>query len=164
MASPDAGGCGEILHVHVVLRLKRGALDMGQHSGIAECDERMGQFLLPPQAEETQHPLPWLLCASNDAPGRRERRSESAKAPAFFVIFMPHSFIANTSEDRQAIRELGSGPVTIFCPSTSRPALLPRACQRRVTMVAPQPPASSGASWKERTKGVRASTARTLSR
>jgi hypothetical protein len=27
---------------------------------------------------------------------------------------MPHSFIANTSEDRQAIRESGSGPVTIF--------------------------------------------------
>jgi hypothetical protein len=33
-----------------------------------------------------------------------------------------------------------------------------------VTMVAPQPPASGGASWKERTKGVRASTERTISR
>jgi hypothetical protein len=68
---------------------------MGQHSGTAECDERMGQLLLQQQAEETQQPLPWLPCASNDAPGTRERRSESDKAQAFFVIFMPDFFIAN---------------------------------------------------------------------
>ena len=95
MFKPDTGGCGEILHVHPVLEPEWGALDMGQHSGIAECDERMGQFLLQQQAEETQHPLPWLLCPSNDMPGMSERRSESEKAPAFFVIFMPQFFIAN---------------------------------------------------------------------
>jgi hypothetical protein len=75
---------------------------MGQHSGMAECDERMGQFLLQQQAEETQQPLPWLLCASNEAPGTRERRSESAKAQAFFVIFMPQLFVPSYKEDRQA--------------------------------------------------------------
>jgi hypothetical protein len=62
---------------------------MGQHPGIAECDERMGQFLPQQQPEEAQQPFPWLLSASNDAPGTRERRSESAKAQAFFVISMP---------------------------------------------------------------------------
>jgi hypothetical protein len=92
VVSPDAGGCGEMLHVQVVLEPEWGVLDMGQHSGVAECDERMGQFLLPQQAVETQQPLPWLLCASNDAPGTRERRSESDKAQAFFVILMPHFF------------------------------------------------------------------------
>jgi hypothetical protein len=79
---------------------------MGQHSGIAECDERMGQFLLQQQPEEPQQPLPWLFSASNDAPGTRERRSESAKAQAFLVIFMPYSFIPSHNEERQALRRL----------------------------------------------------------
>jgi hypothetical protein len=68
---------------------------MGQQSGIEECDERMGQLLLQQQAEELQQPLPWLLSASSDAPGTRKRRSESAKAQAFCMIFMPYFFIAN---------------------------------------------------------------------
>jgi hypothetical protein len=93
VVSPDGGGCGEILHVHVVLEPEWGALDMGQRSGIDECDERMGQFLPQQQAEETQQSLPWPLCASNDAPGTRERSSESANAQAFLVVFMPHFFI-----------------------------------------------------------------------
>ena len=42
VVSPGAGGSGEILHVHVVLEPEWGALDMGQHSGIGECDECMG--------------------------------------------------------------------------------------------------------------------------
>jgi hypothetical protein len=108
VVSPDAGGRGEISQVHLVLELEWGALDMGQHPGIEECEERMGQFLLQQQAEEAQQPSPWLFCASNDAPGRRERRSESAKAQAFFVIFMPYFFIANKSENRQGKRELGA--------------------------------------------------------
>jgi len=66
---------------------------MGQQLGIEECGERIGQFLLPQQAEEAQQPWPWPLCASIDAPGTRERRSESDKAQAFFWIFMPYSFI-----------------------------------------------------------------------
>jgi hypothetical protein len=66
---------------------------MGPCSGIEECDERMGQFLLQQQAAEPQQPLPWPFCASNDTPGTRERRSESDKAQAFFVIFMPQFFI-----------------------------------------------------------------------
>jgi hypothetical protein len=84
---------------------------MGQHSGMAECDEGMGQFLLPQQHEQTQQPSTWLFCASNGAPGTRERRSESDKAQAFFVIFMPYCFITNNNEDGQAKRELCSGPV-----------------------------------------------------
>ncbi len=102
VVSPGAEGCGETLHVHVVLEPEWGALDMGQHLGIDECDERMGQFLLPQQAEETQQSLPWPLCASNDAPGTRERSSESANAQAFFVVFMPHFFIPSRKEERQA--------------------------------------------------------------
>jgi hypothetical protein len=47
-----------MLHVHIVLEPEWGALDMGQHSGIDDCDECMGQFLLQQQAEETQQPLP----------------------------------------------------------------------------------------------------------
>jgi hypothetical protein len=76
-------------------------LDMGQHSGIEECDERMGQFLLQQQAV-VQHPFPWLFSASNDASGTSERRSESDNAQAFFVIFMPHLFIPSDQADRQA--------------------------------------------------------------
>ena len=87
---PDAGGCGEILHVLVVLEPEWGALDMGQQSGIEECDERMGQFLPQQQAQQLRL---WLLCARSDTPGTRERRSESNKAQAFFVFFMPQSFI-----------------------------------------------------------------------
>jgi hypothetical protein len=83
-----------------------GALDMGHRSGIAECDECIGQFLQQQQAEETQQPLPWLFCASNPTPGTRERRSESDKAQAFFVVFMPHPFIPSHKEDRQAVKEL----------------------------------------------------------
>jgi hypothetical protein len=80
---------------------------MGQRSGIDECPERMGQFLLPQQAEETQQLLPWLPCASSDRPGNRERSSESDNAQALIVVFMPHSFIANKSANRQGKRELG---------------------------------------------------------
>ena len=74
------------------MELEWGALDMGQPAGIEECDECMGQFLLQQQAQQL---LPWLLCASNEAPGTSERRIESDKAPALFVIFMPYFFIAN---------------------------------------------------------------------
>jgi len=102
VVSAVAGALGEKLHAHVLWELEWGALDMGQQSGMEECDERMGQFLPQQQAEETQQPLPWLLCASNDAPGTRERRSESAKAQAFCVIFMPYFFIANEGEIRKA--------------------------------------------------------------
>jgi hypothetical protein len=78
---------------------------MGHVSGIRECDERIGQFLLQQHAPETQHPLPWLLCASNDAPGTRERRIESNNAQTFFVVFMPHSFISKDKENGQVRRE-----------------------------------------------------------
>jgi hypothetical protein len=88
-----------------------GALDIGHRSGIGECDECIGQFLQQQQAEETQQPLPWLFCASNPAPETKKRRSESAKAQAFFLIFMPHFFIPSHKEDRQAVRELGSGGI-----------------------------------------------------
>jgi hypothetical protein len=88
-----------------------GALDIGHRSGIGECDECIGQFLQQQQAKETQQPLPWLFCASNPAPGTKKRRSESAKAQAFFVIFMPHFFIPSHKEDRQAARALGSGGI-----------------------------------------------------
>jgi hypothetical protein len=83
-------GCGEILHVHVGLEPEWGDLDMGQCSGIDECDARMGQFLPQQQAAETQHPWLWPLCASSVTPGTRETSSASDNAQAFFVIFMPH--------------------------------------------------------------------------
>ncbi|HXX25014.1 MAG TPA: hypothetical protein VEO19_17885 [Terriglobia bacterium] len=104
--SAVTGALGEKLHAHALLELESGALDMGQQSGMEECDERMGQFLLQQQAEETQQPWPWLLCASNDAPGTRERRSESNKAQAFCVIFMPYFFIANERENGK-VKTLG---------------------------------------------------------
>jgi len=84
-----------MLQVHIVVEADLGALDMGQHSGLDQGDERMGQLLLPQQAEETQQPSLWLLSASSDTPGTRERSSESANAQTFFVILMPHLFIAN---------------------------------------------------------------------
>ncbi len=93
-----------------------GALDMGQHAGIGECDERIGQFLLQQHPPETQHPLPWLLCANNDAPGTRERRIESNKAQAFLVVFMPHFFIANKSGNRQGKRNPGRRAVKVAAP------------------------------------------------
>ena len=98
-----------MLHVHVVMEGEWGALDIGHRSGMGECDECIGQFLLQQQAEDTQQPLPWLFCASKHAPGTRERRSESAKAQAFFVIIMPHFFIPSHKEARQAVRELNTG-------------------------------------------------------
>jgi hypothetical protein len=67
----------------------------------------MGQFLLQQQAPDAQQPPPWLFSASNDAPGVSERRSETDKAHALFVVFMPYFFIANGEADRQALRELG---------------------------------------------------------
>jgi len=88
-----------------------GALDIGHRPGIGECDECIGQFLQQQQAEEAQHPARWPFWANSDTPGTRERRSESAKAQAFFVIFMPHFFIPSHKEDRQAVRELGNGGV-----------------------------------------------------
>jgi hypothetical protein len=94
-----------MLHVHVVMECDWGALDIGHRSGIGECDECIGQFLLQQQAEETQQPFPCPFCASKHAPGTRERRSESNKAQAFFVIFMPYLFIPSHKEDRQAVRE-----------------------------------------------------------
>jgi hypothetical protein len=127
---------------------------MGQQSGMEECDERMGQFLLQQQAEELQQPLPWLPSASSDAPGTRERRSESAKAQAFCVIFMPYFFIANDRENRKA-KTLGwAAPLRPSLAKRhserseeSRSALITRChSERRVTIVAPQPPASCGAS------------------
>jgi len=72
---------------------------MGQQSGIEDCDECMGQFLPQQQAQQL---LLWLLCARSDAPGTRERRIESDKAQAFFVIFMPYFFIANKHENGKA--------------------------------------------------------------
>lgn len=93
-----------MLHVHVVVAREWGAPDMGHVLGIRECDERIGQFLPQQHALETQQPLPWLLCANNDAPGTRERRIESNKAQTFFVVFMPHSFISRFKENGQAIR------------------------------------------------------------
>jgi len=95
MANPDAGASCEMLHVHVVPELECGALDIGQRAGMEECDERMGQFLQQQQAPDAQQSLPWPFSASNDAPGTIERRSESDKAQAFFVILMPYFFIAN---------------------------------------------------------------------
>jgi len=82
---------GEKLHAHALVELEWGAWDMGQPSGIEECDECMGQFL-PQQQQWAQQLLLWLLCARSDAPGTRERSSESDNAQAFFVIFMPCFF------------------------------------------------------------------------
>jgi hypothetical protein len=65
---------------------------MGQHAGVEEWEERMGQLLLQQQAAEPQQPLPWPFCASSETPGTRERRIESNKAQAFFVVFMPQFF------------------------------------------------------------------------
>jgi hypothetical protein len=89
MASPDAGASCETLQAHVVLELERGALDMGQRPGIEEFGERMGQFLQQEQALDAQQSPLWLFSASNDAPGTKERRSDSDKASALFVVFMP---------------------------------------------------------------------------
>jgi len=36
-----------------------GALDIGQRSGIEECDECIGQFLQQQKAEEAHHPACW---------------------------------------------------------------------------------------------------------
>jgi hypothetical protein len=68
---------------------------MGQHSGIGDCEARMGQFLPQQQAPDAQQPPVWLFTASSEAPGTKERRSESDKAQAFCVIFMPHLFITS---------------------------------------------------------------------
>jgi len=102
MASPDAGASCETLHAHVALELERGALDMGHLPGIEECEERMGHFLPQQQAPDAQQSPLWLFSASNDAPGTKERRSDSDKASALFVVFMPKFFIASEKADRQA--------------------------------------------------------------
>ena len=88
VVSADAGALGEKLHAHALFELEWGALDMGQPSGIEDCDECMGQFL-PQQERQAQQLMLWLLCARSDTPGTRERRIESDKAQAFFVILMP---------------------------------------------------------------------------
>jgi len=87
------------LHARAPLEFEWDAWDMGQQSGIEDCDECMGQFLPQQQAQQL---LLWLLCARSDAPGTRERRIESDKAQAFFVIFMPYFFIANKHENGKA--------------------------------------------------------------
>jgi len=89
---------GEKLHAHALFELEWGALDMGQPSGIEDCDECMGQFL-PQQEQQAQQLMLWLLCARSDTPGTRERRIESDKAQAFFVIFMPYFLIADKREN-----------------------------------------------------------------
>ena len=84
------------MHAHAPVELEWDAWDMGQPSGIEDCDECMGQFLPQQQAQQL---LLWLLCARSDTRGTRERRIESDKAQAFFVFFMPYFFIANKREN-----------------------------------------------------------------
>jgi len=117
VVSPDAGGCGKTLHVHIAVEADLGALDMGQCSGMEERDERMGQLLPQQQAMETQQPWPWLLCASSDTPGPRNRSSESNNAQAFFVVFMPYFFIASRKEERQAFHHLRCRPISRVAPT-----------------------------------------------
>jgi hypothetical protein len=59
VVNTDAGGSCEIPQVHVIMERDWGALDIGQRSGIEECDECIGQFLQQQQAEEAQHPSCW---------------------------------------------------------------------------------------------------------
>ena len=113
VVSADAGALGEKLHVHALLELEWGALDMGQPSGIEECDVCMGQ-LLPQQQQQAQQLMLWLLCARSDTPGTNARRIESDKAQALFWIFMPYFFIANEGEIRKAKTLAWGAPLLPF--------------------------------------------------
>ena len=107
-----AGTSGEMLQEHLMALFELGACAAWFVLGTPEKDLPIGQSLLPQQEREAQHPFCWTFAVSNGATGMPDRKSESTKAQALFVIFMPYFLIANECENWQAKREASSGPAS----------------------------------------------------